>query len=512
MAIYGPGGLSDEAVFEELANTTEDYTVAIMAPGIESHIKWYGSSLRILPFNLQSIREAKSKEIAEAIDEISDYNNRRYYKKILAFVKEYVEKSQSSPELIPQYAAIVKRVYSTILKLKEKELKAKFILSLPYKVTDLESIKELEKKLIPIEKKEIDKTRLEQIIEKISVGLTKRLISPVKFIAELTKYTLSGIRFGIYNQMMRTIGSSLQEERIDPQTGEVIRGREDPFFGFLNPTRTMNKTTSFACMIGSIPIPHAQSIEVARSGKVLKFRATGSVFLANQEGGEDGITVRCKLIGSENIILLFLWFLHLYTRGKVKEMPNPTELVTNTFYILRQIKDIISANPKLQKPSYEFHHTFPFVSRHVIVSNCYIETLSFERSMEKGMEVLDVSILMRTFTKPSNVVQFNVSDEMAFLGDNSDKSTNFYRIVEFFANSAWRLINSQGYIIDETEWKYANTREVVRDVNGEITRDPVTNEILTKPRDDVYYDVDAESVAITSILGIIGMGGVGLLI
>lgn len=257
----------------------------------------------------------------------------------------------------------------------------------------------------------------------------------------------------------------------------------------------MMKQQTIPAVVGLVPIPHVKEIEVARSGKILKFRATGSVFLANQEGGLDAIRIEGYFYRVEISWILILWMLFLYGRSEQREIDNDmlTKIIDpisiGGIAKMRKIMDVTKFNSNESKPSYEFHHTFPIVTRHIIIPNCYIETLSFEERVINGKDTINYSILLRTYTKVKSWDIFEKQGKdgtTSYIGPHLSNMTNMGRMLEPVINMIWRGINASGIIIKEREWK----------LEGE------TDQGL-----DVTYDISAEAIAMTTIFSIAGCMG-----
>ena len=235
-------------------------------------------------------------------------------------------------------------------------------------------------------------------------------------------------------------------------------------------------------LLGPCPLKHADYVEIARSGKLLKFRATGSIFLASQEGGADAIKIEGILYKAEFFIMFLLWGLFIYGQSKFREMENiPSFLEAQNVYQIRKLNDIIITNTSLEKPSYEFHQTFPFVNKHFIIPNCYIETISIEDTLPLK-DVLKYTILLRTYDKPK---------EVNWIGDKTGKTlyglgnkTRSAKVCEYSLNAGWRMLNASGWLIDEQEWKI-----------GSATKEGVL---------DTYYDIDWSSLGTMAYLSLMG--------
>ncbi len=237
-------------------------------------------------------------------------------------------------------------------------------------------------------------------------------------------------------------------------------------------------------LLGPVPLKHVDYVEVARSGKILKFRATGSVFLAKQEGGDDAIKIEGTMYKVEFLTMFLLWGLFIYGQSKFKEMENipgfSTSGVTDIFEV-RKLNDLIMTDSSLQKPSYEFHQTFPFVSRHFIIPNCYIETILIEDKLPLK-DVLKYSILLRTYEKPKQVNWVQGKQNKRLYGIPS--KTLSAKVCEYSLNLGWRMLNATGWLIDETEWKI-----------GSAMKEGVL---------DTYYDVDWSTIASVAYLNLMG--------
>jgi len=235
-------------------------------------------------------------------------------------------------------------------------------------------------------------------------------------------------------------------------------------------------------LLGPVPLKHVDYVEIARSGKILKFRATGSVFLAKQEGGADAIKIEGIMYKVEFLIMLLLWGLFVYGQSKFKELDDlPNLLGAQNVFEVRKMNDLIMTDSTLQRPSYEFHHTFPFVSRHFIIPHCYIETILIEDKLPLK-DVLKYSILLRTYDKPKEVNYVEGKKGKSLYGI-ADKSSSA-KICEASLNAGWRMLNATGWLIDETDWKI-----------GSATKEGVL---------DTYYDVDQSTYATIGYLTLMG--------
>ena len=239
-------------------------------------------------------------------------------------------------------------------------------------------------------------------------------------------------------------------------------------------------------ILGPVPIKYADYVEVARSGKVLKFRATGSVFLANQPGGEDAIKIEGTLYKAEAyIFMLALWALFLYGQSKFKDLESLVAGQGNITDInkLRKMNDLLMTDSSLQKPSYEYHRTFPFVSKYFIIPNCFIETIVLENKLPVK-DVIRYSILLRTYTKPMEAVEFvkNAEKDVSIFGYG--KQTLMSQVCKYSLSTTWRMLQSSGWLFDEMEWRI-----------GSASKTGVM---------DTYYDIDPIAIASVAYLNLMG--------
>ena len=236
-------------------------------------------------------------------------------------------------------------------------------------------------------------------------------------------------------------------------------------------------------LLGPVPLKHVDYIEIARSGKILKFRATGTVFLARQEGGADAIKIEGLMYKTEFVTMFLLWGLFIYGQSKFREMediPGIQQLDITKIGEIRKLNDLLISDASREKPSYEFHQTFPFVNRHFIIPNCYIETISVEDKLPLK-NVLQYSILLRTYEKPKEVSW--VEKEGMRLYGISNKST-VAKVCEYSLNAAWRMLNASGWLLDEQEWKI-----------GSAMKEGVL---------DTYYDIDWSTLNTITYLNLMG--------
>ena len=238
-------------------------------------------------------------------------------------------------------------------------------------------------------------------------------------------------------------------------------------------------------VLGIFPLKHVNYVEVARSGKVLKFRATGSVFLAKQEGGDqsDAIKIEGIIYKAEFAMMYFLWMLFLYGQGKFKDL-DKLDIKPTSIIEMRKMNDFLMTNEKMEKPSYEFHQTFPFINRHFIIPNCYIETISLEDKLPLK-DIMHYTILLRTYTKPRRAIRYVIKDDPDSVIYGFGKKSLLGKVCEESINTTWRMMNATGIWLDETSWRVGSANQP-----GVL---------------DTYYDVDWTSIVTISYLSLMGM-------
>ena len=302
------------------------------------------------------------------------------------------------------------------------------------------------------------------------------LLQPFANVINRIKNLVSDYAKGIENNDLKTIVQIKNEigRRIGSSFNMVV------FAGIFSGVRKV--FGKIPILLGPVPLKHVNYVEIARSGKVLKFRATGSVFLAKQEGGLDAIKIEGIMYKAEFLLMFLLWGLFIYGQSKFKEMEDlPNLIEAQNIFQIRKLNDLIMTDSTLERPSYEFHQTFPFVSRHFIIPNCYIETISIEDKLPLK-DVLKYSILLRTYDKPKQVDWVQGKENKRLYGIPS--KTLSAKVCEASLNAGWRMLNATGWLIDETDWKI-----------GSATKEGVL---------DTYYDVDWSTYATIGYLTLMG--------
>lgn len=238
------------------------------------------------------------------------------------------------------------------------------------------------------------------------------------------------------------------------------------------------------CLVACLPLRHVKLIEVARSGKVLKFRSDGSTFLAQQHGSEDAIKVEFLMLKTEIWMLLVLWMLFEYGSGNESEIDLAKAPKLKTLNDLRQINNIFKIDSDVKKASHEFHNTFPLITNNVIIPNVYLETVSFEENVNFGKDVLRCSLMFRTYRKPRQFFEGKI--ESSLYGYTNNNDTKMYEVIEFSANLAYRFAKAMNALIVSNNW-------TIR-----------PKSIFDQENDDVYYNIGIEDIASTVVMSLAG--------
>jgi len=160
-----------------------------------------------------------------------------------------------------------------------------------------------------------------------------------------------------------------------------------------------------AAVIAGVPIGTAIEVSHAMSNLDLKYRATGGVFLAHQEGGADSLRMVLESFGKNRYLFLSLMeFLfrwgsnHVLDLFEMKPEKPEIELMATEDYGENPWKKFDESN--LEEGREEFHMTFPIITRHRIYTSMYIETMDVVEAVTKGMNKLTITLFFRKFKPP----------------------------------------------------------------------------------------------------------------
>ncbi len=202
-------------------------------------------------------------------------------------------------------------------------------------------------------------------------------------------------------------------------------------------------------VMAGIPMPSIQEISHAMSDKLLKYRATGGIFLAHQPGGEQTLRLVGKAFGRNRFLFLsMLDFLFIYGSAKVVDLfaKAPTVAPWGTPGLGKKAqlegvlqpqvdpwKEILGSN--MDDGREEQHLTFPVITTSATHTNMYIETYEFTESIENGMNCVTYTIFLRKYvpTYPYKY-QFTIDENNRVLWyyseDKDDKLISRLRSVD----------------------------------------------------------------------------------
>lgn len=171
---------------------------------------------------------------------------------------------------------------------------------------------------------------------------------------------------------------------------------------FFNPTGVKP-----AAVIGGMPLPSIQEISHAMSERMLHYRATGGIFLAHQEGGEQSLRIQGKSFGLNRYMFLAMLDL-LFLHGSSRVVDNFLGVINQTATLVGDTTAWAEPVPEvdpwkkleiynLDEGKEEAHLTFPIITKTKVYTNMYIETYDFNESVENGMNCLTYSIFFRKY-------------------------------------------------------------------------------------------------------------------
>jgi len=168
-----------------------------------------------------------------------------------------------------------------------------------------------------------------------------------------------------------------------------------------------------AAVLAGIPLGTVEELSSALSDRILKYRATGGIFLAHQDGGNESLRIVCKAWGKDRyMFLILLDFLFLYGQSKSLDMFSKIEsnpfIDVATVMTKQQLKETAKIiNPwtrfreeNVDEGREEYHMTFPIVTKNRVFSSMYLETYDIVESVNKGMNMLTVTLFLRKYRPP----------------------------------------------------------------------------------------------------------------
>ena len=170
-----------------------------------------------------------------------------------------------------------------------------------------------------------------------------------------------------------------------------------------------------AAVLAGIPLGTVEELSMTLSDRIVKYRASGGIFLAHQDGGNESLRIICKAWGkSRYMFLIMLDFLFLYGSSKNIDLFSDRNKFGVTQEGMRGIltKDEFIESQQIKNPwkdfdiwnkdegREEYHLTFPIVTKNRIFSSMYLETYDIVESVNTGMNMLTVTLFLRKYRAP----------------------------------------------------------------------------------------------------------------
>ena len=168
-----------------------------------------------------------------------------------------------------------------------------------------------------------------------------------------------------------------------------------------------------AAVLAGIPLGTVRELSMALSDRILKYRSTGGVFLAHQDGGNESLRIIVKAWGiGRYLFLTMLDFLFLYGSAKILDLfgnsPFGTDVYADEGLLVDKADlDVQVRNPWKKFDAFnkdegreEYHSTFPIVTKNRIFSSMYLETYDIVESVNTGMNMLTTTLFLRKYRPP----------------------------------------------------------------------------------------------------------------
>ncbi len=169
-----------------------------------------------------------------------------------------------------------------------------------------------------------------------------------------------------------------------------------------------------AAVLAGIPLGTVEELSMALSDRILKYRSTGGIYLASQDGGNESLRIVCKAWGiGRYIFLTMLDFVFMYGSAKMLDLFKGSPWGDDLFkddkdsLVDKADFDIKLRNPWKKFDTFnkdegreEYHSTFPIVTKNRIFSSMYLETYDIVESVNEGMNMLTVTLFLRKYRPP----------------------------------------------------------------------------------------------------------------
>jgi hypothetical protein len=194
-----------------------------------------------------------------------------------------------------------------------------------------------------------------------------------------------------------------------------------------------------AAVLAGMPLGTVEELSMALSDRLVKYRATGGVFLAHQDGGNESLRIICKAWGkTRNIFLILLdWLFHYGSAKGLDMFASYTSNILNPeekdIWSMTDLKDRSEVNnpwkhfdtTNTEEGRAEYHMTFPIVTKNRVYTNMYLETYDIVESVNNGMNVLTISLFLRKYKPPYPYIFVRVRNELK--GQKQPDTTYWYR-------------------------------------------------------------------------------------
>jgi len=202
-----------------------------------------------------------------------------------------------------------------------------------------------------------------------------------------------------------------------------------------------------AAILAGIPLGTVEELSMALSDRILKYRSTGGIFLAHQDGGNESLRIVCKAWGiGRYLFLVMLDFLFMYGSAKIIDLfkgislfgsmkgAPPGQITKDIFGKSVQKKNPWKRFNQMNKDEgrEEYHSTFPIVTKNRIFSSMYLETYDIIESVNTGMNMLTVTLFLRKYRPSYPLEMTNVRPEK-----EGQQHTSWYRQQKVKDQAVW---------------------------------------------------------------------------
>ena len=213
-----------------------------------------------------------------------------------------------------------------------------------------------------------------------------------------------------------------------------------------------------AAVLAGIPLGTVEELSMALSDRIVKYRATGGIFLAHQDGGNESLRIICKAWGlSRYIFLIMLDFLFLYGSAKILDLFAGLHEFTDAGLLPGQIgemadiipRDALGKKTEVRNPWKRFdrmnkeegrehyHNTFPIVTKNRVYTSMYLETYDIVESVNNGKNILTCTLFLRKYRPPYPLELITVKPQK-----KGQRRTSFYRSIKVQNESVYTKLKS----------------------------------------------------------------------